>query len=129
MKYRYWDFHPRWPRHPLFYTLTKDKQGKCPYLSDFQQAGEYLGFHDFPWSMVDECSEAFRNVAESGQQGIWISGIVSSSLDWDHPLNLINWHALSRYMKDPYADPSEIKLEWASQEFGSEAAPYGGRND
>ena len=55
-------------------------------------------------------------------RGIWISGLIDPR-DWDHPLNFINWHAISRYMDDPYADPSEIKLEWASQEFGSEAAP------
>ena len=71
IKYRYWDFHPRWPRHQLYDVITKDAQGRCPYMSSFQQPGEYLGMHDFPWSMVDEWSEAYRDVVEADHQGIW----------------------------------------------------------
>ena len=48
---------------------------------------------------------------------------------WDHPLNLINWHAIQRYIKDPYADPAQIKLEWASKEFGSDAAATRGESN
>ncbi|MDA0991768.1 MAG: hypothetical protein O3A51_13585 [Verrucomicrobia bacterium] len=35
----------------------------------------------------------------------------------------MNWYAITRLMRDPGADPAEIKLTWAEDEFGREAAP------
>ena len=91
-------------------------------MSTFQQPGEYQGMHDIPWSMVNEWSTAYRDMADTGQQGVWIVGLIYDK-GWDHPLNLLNWYSIQRYMKDPYADPEQIKLEWAQEEYGSEAAP------
>lgn len=32
-KQNYWDFHPEWPRHPLYDLITKDSDGNSPYIS------------------------------------------------------------------------------------------------
>ena len=122
IKRYYWDFHPRWPRHPLYDTITKDARGQSVYITSLQQAGEYQGVHDFPWCMVDEWSGAFEDMTATGQQGVWVMAIVHRR-HWDHPLNMVNWHAIARYMRDPLADPSEIKLGWARETFGSRSAP------
>ena len=122
IKRYYWDFHSRWPRHPLYDVITKDAQGRSPYTTSIQQPGEYSGVHDFPWCMVDEWSAAFKDMAATGQVGIWVMAIVHPD-GWDHPLNMANWHAIAQYIKNPHADPAELKLTWAISEFGEEAAP------
>ena len=122
LKRYYWDFHPRWPRHPLYDTITVDAQGRSPYMTSIHATGEWRGLHDFPRSMVDDWSEAFRDMAATGQQGLWAMMIVHPD-GWDRPLNRVKFHALARYMRDPYADPSEIKLSWAREEYGHEIAP------
>ena len=118
----YDDFHPHFPRHPLYDTITTDAQGRSPYVTSIQEPGEYRGVHEFPGSMVDEWSRAFRDMAETGQQGVWVMAIVHPD-GWDHPLNMVNWHAITRYMQDPQADAAEIKSTWAKEQFGKEAAP------
>ncbi len=120
-KHYYWDFHPGWPRHPLYDTMTKDANGRSPYVVSLQQPGEYQGSHDFPWCQVDEWSSVFRGMLASGQQGIWVVALVHPD-GWDHPLNLVNWYALARYLRDPLADPHEIKRTWARECFGAAAA-------
>ena len=60
-------------------------------------------------------------MVEAGQQGVWISALIHP-VGWDHPMNYINWYAIQQYMKDPYADPAKIKLDWATKEFGSDSA-------
>ena len=122
LKRFYWDYHPRWPRHPLYDTITVDKQGRSPYMTSIQGTGEWRGLHDFPRSMVDEWSDAFRGMVATGQQGVWVMMIVHPD-GWDHPLNRVKLHALARYMRDPYVDPAEIRLSWAREEYGEEAAP------
>ena len=121
-KQHYWDFHPRWPRHALYDTITKDADGHSPYMSSIQQPGEYQGAHEFPWCNVDEWSGAFRDMSEAGMQGILVVAQVHDE-GWDHPLNMVNWAAITRYMRDPDSDPHQIKLSWAREEFGSDAAP------
>ena len=122
--YHYWDHHPEWPRHPIYETITKDKFGQAPYMFRFQQPGEYRGIHDFPWSMVDEWSGEFRDMAEKGFQGFHMIALTHPDGRENHLLlNKINWYAIKQYIQNPYADPLEIKLEWAKEEFGSEAAP------
>ena len=122
LKRFYWDYHPRWPRHPLFDSITRDAQGRSPYLTSIQQPGEYRGVHDFPWCMVDEWSDAFRDVVATGQQGVWVMAIVHPE-GWDHPLNMVNWHGIARFMLDPHVDPVQVKMDWAREEFGEEVAP------
>ena len=116
----YWDFHPGWPIHSVLDGARKDAQGKSPYITTIQEPGEYRGMHEFPWPMVDEWSETFRNMANTGQQGAWVVTEVLPD-GWDHPLNMVNWHAIETYMRDPFADPAKIKLEWAEQRFGAQA--------
>jgi hypothetical protein len=122
IKREYWDYHPRYPRHPLFDFITKDARGYSPYITSFQQPGEYRGSHDFPWCMVDEWSGAFQDMVKTGQQGLWVAAIVQPQ-GWDNPLNMVNWYALAHYMRDPQAEPAQIKLAWANERFGKEAGP------
>ena len=122
LKDNYWDFHPGWPRHPVRETIRKDANGKSPYITAIQSTGEYRGMHEFPWQMVDEWSETFRDMANTGQQGAWVTSMVHPE-HWDHPLNMVNWHAITRLMRDPFTDPGQIKREWARRSYGADAAP------
>ena len=122
LKRYYWDFRPGYPPHPLYDTITRDAEGRSPYVTSIQEPGEYRGVHSFPWYMVDEWSEALRDMVETGQQGLWVMAIVHPD-GWDHPLNMVNWHAISRYMREPLADPHEITLSWARESYGDGAAP------
>ena len=122
MKYFYWDFHPGWPKHPLYDTITKDEQGRSPYMTSIQEPGEYRGVHEFPWCMVDEWKGTFREMARTGQQGLWVMATVNPD-GWDHPLNMVNWYAIEHYMKNPSANPEDLKMDWAQEQFGAEAAP------
>jgi len=122
IKRHYWDFHSRWPRHPLYDVITTDARGQSPYATSIQQPGEYRGVHEFPWCMVDEWSGAFKDMVATGQVGIWMMAIVHPD-GWDHPLNMVNWSAVAQYMRNPHAEPAELKLAWAQAEFGEEAAP------
>ena len=122
MKLFYWDFHSRWPHHPLFDTIKKDSRGLSPYVTSIQQPEARRGVHDISWNMVNEWSTGFRRIVETGQQGVWVMAIVHSE-GWDHPLNMVNWYAISAYMKDPFADPDQIKLDWARKQFGNDVAP------
>jgi len=118
----YWDYHPAWPRHPLFDTITKDKNGLSPYMTSIQLAGEYRGIHKIPWCMVDEWSKVFRDMERTGQQGIWVMATGVEPETWDHPLNLVNWYCIPRFCQDPQLDPDKIKLEWAEKTFSKEVA-------
>ena len=118
----YWDFVSRWPRHALYDTITTDARNLSPYVTSIQQPGEYQGVHDFPWSLVEEFGQAFRDMAATGQQGAWVMGLVHPD-GWDHPLNMVNWYAIARYMSDPHADPAGLPLAWAREQFGDDAAP------
>ena len=118
----YWDFHPRWPRPPVFFSTSKDDQGKSPYMTYFQEPGEYRGMHRFPWCMVDEWSDVFRDMANMGQQGLLVGNGVYTVEYWAHPLNMVNMYAMARFMRDPYADPKAIKIVWAKEQFGEESA-------
>lgn len=118
-KRNYWDFHSRWPLHPLYESISLDDNGHSPYHTSFQQAGEYRGSHDFPWCMVDEWSATVKEMVRTGQQGIWMMAIPQPEV-WDHPLNLVNWYAFSWLMHDPHADPEIIKLNWAENTFCEE---------
>jgi len=122
MKDTYWDYHPGYPRHPLFDTISKDASGKSPYMTSIQLAGEYRGVHKFPWCMVDEWANLMSDIVRTGQVGLWVMAIVKYK-NWDHPLNMVNWYAVKRFMRDPLADPATIKLEWAAETFGKDAAP------
>jgi len=122
MKLWYWDFHSRWPHHPLFDTIKKDARGLSPYVTSIQQPEARRGVHDISWNMVNEWSTGFKKIVSTGQQGVWVMAIVHSD-GWDHPLNMVNWYAISAYMKDPFADPDQIKLDWATEEFGKDVAP------
>ncbi len=122
MKLYYWDYHPGYPRHPLFDTIATDEKGESPYMTSIQLAGEYRGVHDFPWAMLGEWSAVMRDMVRTEQTGLWVMAIVHYD-DWDHPLNMINWYAISRFIRDPLADPNRIALDWARESFGAEAAP------
>ena len=119
----YWDYHPGWPRHPLFFTTTKDDQGRSPYMTYFSEPNEWRGMHCFPWCIVDEWSDAFRDMAEMGQQGVIVANSVYNKEYWALPLNMVNMYAIARFMRNPYADPKAIKLAWAKEQFGEESAP------
>ena len=118
----YWDYYPGYPRHSLFGRINKDENGKSQYVTSIQLAGEYRGVHKFPWQQVDVWSEVFRDMAATGQTGLWVMAIVKYN-GWDHPLNLVNWYAISKLSEDPFADPAQIKLEWAAETYGEKAAP------
>ena len=118
----YWDFHPRWPRHPLYDVIAKDASGRSPYATSIQQPGEYCGVHDFPWCLVEDFSAAFCDAHATGQQGMWVMAQPHPD-GWDHPLNLVNWYAIQRLLRDPLADPATMKVEWARETFGGKAAP------
>ncbi|MFH0962748.1 MAG: hypothetical protein V2A58_01905, partial [Planctomycetota bacterium] len=118
----YWDYHSGYPRHPLFERIRTDAEGRSPYITSVQLAGEYRGVHKFPWSMVEEWSGLMSDVVRTGQAGLWVMAIVEYN-EWDHPLNMVNWHALSRFFREPLADPKGLALEWAGKTFGEEAAP------
>lgn len=117
----YWDFHPRWPKHPLFDIITKDNEGHSPYMTSIQSPGEYRGWHDFPWCMVDEWSDCFRDMVATGQSGVWVMAMIKPD-EWDHPLNMVNWYAIEHYIKNPQADPAKLKHDWAKEQFGEEVA-------
>jgi hypothetical protein len=36
---------------------------------------------------------------------------------------MVNWYAIARYIREPNADPAQVKLDWAREEFGAKAAP------
>jgi hypothetical protein len=122
MKQYYWDFHPGWPRHPLYDALRKDKEGNSPYLTSVQLPGEYTGMHDFPWCLVDDLSRAFLDMVATGQQGVWVMAQPHPD-GWDHPLNKVNWYAVAHLLDDPHASPAALKLAWAREQFGAAAAP------
>jgi len=118
----YWDFHPGWPRHPLDFVMGKDGHGQSPYLTSIQLPGEYTGVNDFPWCRVDHVVATIRNIAAAGQQGIWVAEQPLSRPPWDHPLNMVNWYALSEAIRNPQADPKALMLAWAKAEYGDSAA-------
>ena len=118
----YWDFHPGWPRHPLYDAITVDDQGCSPYITSIQEPGEYRGSFKIPWSMVDEWSDAFQDMVKTGEQGLWVMKVDEPD-HWDHPLNMVNWYAIAEYLKNPHADPEKIMLDWASGWLGEDAAP------
>ena len=122
IKDHYWDYHPGWPRHPLAYVLTKDARGESPYVTSIQLPGEYMGVNDFPWCQVDHIAETMRGIVATGQQGIWVVALPLPRHPWDHPLNAVNWYALSVLMKDPQADPQALERAWAKAQFGDAAA-------
>ena len=121
-KWYYWDYHSGYPRHPLFETLKKDKNGKSPYGLKIQLSGEYRGVNNIPWSMVKEWSRVMHDAHKTGQVCLFVDADLGFD-NWDHPLNMVNWHAVSRYMKDPLSDPDDISMEWAVNTYGKEAAP------
>ena len=122
IKTAYDDYHADYPRHPLFDSISKDEDGKSPYITSIQLAGEYRGVHKFPWAMADEWSVLMHDMVRTGQTGLWVMALVRYR-NWDHPLNMVNWYAASRFMDDPLADPKQITLDWASETFGSKCAP------
>ena len=74
--------------------------------------------------MVDEWSGIFRDMADTGYQGFSMGAITHPDGRENHLLlNQVNWYAIKQYIHDPYAEPSMIKLEWAREEFGADAAP------
>ena len=117
----YW-FQTHWPRHPLYDLINKDAQDRSPYITCIHQPMDHRGVHDFPWSMVDERSEAFRDMAATGQQGVWVGAHIHPD-GWDHPFNMADWYAIAWYIRDPYANPAVIKLTWAQEQFGEDVAP------
>jgi len=121
IKDTYWDFHPGWPRHSVFYTIKKDASGNSPYITSIALVGEYRGVNSVHWSMAEEWSKTFRDVKGTGQQGIWAMTIENPE-NYDNLLNLSNWFAVSRYFKDVNTKPDKILLEWAREEFGKDAA-------
>ncbi len=122
IKRLYFDYHPHWPRHPLFEFITKDAEGNSPYMTSIPLPNEWMGVHSYPYSHVDEWSAAFRDMKANGQQGVWLYDIVEPG-GYDPPLNKVNWYAVARYMRDPNADPGEVKLSWAQAQYGEKAAP------
>ena len=122
VKETYYDYQPENPRHPLFDKINTDEKGRSPYITCFQLPGEYRGVHSAPYAMVDKWSKTFKDIARTGQSGIWVMAMVHPT-NYDHPLNLVNWYALSRYIKNPYEDPDRIMQDWAVVEFGEKTAP------
>ena len=122
LKETYWDYHPGYPRHPLFDTITKDEKGKSPYMTSIQLAGEYRGVHKFVWCMVDDWAKLMPEIIKTGQEGLWVMAIVKYN-GWDHPLNMVNWYAVKKFMQNPSAEPTEIKTEWAEAVYGKSSAP------
>ena len=122
IKDHYWDYHPGWPLNPLDYVITRDAQGNSPYLTSIQLPGEYTGVNDFPWCHVDEIAGTMKEIVATGQQGIWVVALPLPKSPWDHPLNVVNWYAVSELMKNPLADPQALKMAWAKAEYGEAAA-------
>jgi len=118
----YWDYQPDWPVHPLDLAITKDAKGRSPYLTTIQLPGEYTGTNDFPWSQVEHISQALKTALATGQPGFWVAALPLNHAPWDHPLNMVNWYAVAELMKNPAADPEELKLAWAKSEYGDAAA-------
>ncbi len=121
IKETYWDYHPDWPRHAVFYTMKKDNNGNSPYLTSVQLAGEYTGIYYFPYSKVHKWSNTFRDIKKTGQEGIWAMTIAHPQM-FDHPFNLVNWYAISCYMKNPWDDPDKIMMDWTASGYGGKAA-------
>jgi len=121
IKETYWDYHPDWPRHSAFETIKKDKDGRSPYLTSIQLAGEYRGHTYFPYSMVHKWSDTFKDIKATGQEGVWTMAMAHPET-FDHPLNMVNWYAISRYMKNPFDNPDKIMKDWAVSQFGKDAA-------
>ena len=118
----YWDYHPGYPPHPLYDRIKPDADGRSPYMTSIQLAGEYRGVHKLPWFMVHEWSRTLtERVLPTGQSGLWVMAITEYN-EWDHPLNKLNWYAVSRFFADPLADPNEICLTWAAETFGPDVA-------
>ena len=122
LKRLYFDYHPYFPRHPLYDTIAVNDHGQSPYMTSVPIPNEWMGVHRLPWCNVDEWGGAFQDMVTTGQQGVWVFDIVERG-SWDPPLNRVNWYSMARYMRDPHADPEEIKLTWATEEFGEKVAP------
>lgn len=116
-----WDYNVDWPRPPMFDTITKDAEGHSPYITSFIISGDYRGTPTGPWSLLDQWKEAFEIVERTGQQGVWFQTAVGYDRI-DHPLNMVNWYAASRYMENPHEEPDKIMQEWTEKEFGRKSA-------
>ena len=118
----YWDQEPGWPRNPLYEHLEPAPGGRAPYLVRIQLPGQYRGMHLFPGSMVEDWAQTFRDIRRFGLSGMWIQAFINRT-EWDHPWNMAHWYAVSRYVQDPDADPQQIMTDWATQTYGTGAAP------
>ena len=118
----YWDQEPGWPSHPLFDHLEPPDTGRAPYLVRVQLPGQYRGMAQFPCCMVGAWEKTFNEIRRLKLSGFWVQAFLSGP-ELDHPLNMVNWYALSRYASDPEAAAEQIMSEWASQTYGAEAAP------
>jgi hypothetical protein len=118
----YFDQEPGWPSSPLFDHLKKPDSGRAPYLVRVQLPGQYRGMGLFPCSMVHEWAKTFGEIRRLGLSGIWVQAFLNCE-ELDHPLNYVNWYALSRYSTDPDVTAEQIVTDWASETYGAEAAP------
>ena len=118
----YWDQEPGWPSNHLFDHLQPPDAGQAPYLVRVQLPGQYRGMAQFPCCMVDEWAKTFGQIRRLKLSGFWVQAFLSCS-ELDHPLNLVNWYALSRYASDPDATAEQIMTDWASETYGPEAGP------
>jgi len=123
VKDRYWDHHPTWPEHPLQDIITKDKDGKSPFVTATLIGHDHNGVCEEVLSDVKWYSKVFKKMDRTGQQGLWLMCTANPVEPWANPLSMVNWYALQCLMKDPQADPEAITAQWTISQFGSDMAP------
>jgi hypothetical protein len=99
--------------------------GDVPQLIEFQCQREYEGKGAFPNFIGEEIALAYRYIKFKGCQGVWNwfhgggwNGPKIKSDIW----NQANIYAASRLMWDPNSNPKDIAKDWATLNFGKEAA-------
>ncbi len=112
--WRYNDFNPMIGR------------GGVDQIVEFQCSREYEGKGAFPNYLGALYAEDMSKTVSAGALGVWIW---HSEGGWGGPRvksdrwRRLNIDAVSRLALDPAASPRAIALEWATQEFGENAAP------
>jgi len=110
-------------------------EGHHQQMVVYQASGDYHGRGLFPCFYSKLWPESFRYCADQGAEHTWLWVASSGTPDGlgSQPISLpfftgparwdeANVYLHSRLCWDPHADPAEVALDWAVQNYGKEAA-------
>jgi len=106
------DWHTCLPSHPAIGDFPDRVQ-----IVEFDLTGEYSGQAIIPYCLPDYIKERWDYARERGVAGA-VGRIDRFSSHCIGSLNEVNVWALSRYVRDSRAKPSDVWDEWISRRFG-----------